>query len=95
MKFTAVGNVIRHSGSRAGISRIRWDNTGFYSADPVPMEDMTKTSLQLGSTYNFDLPGYTITLQTASTDGEDHQVLVFSWLDAQGEPIHQAVDISD
>ena len=37
----------------------------------------------------------TITLQTASIDGEDRQVLVFSWLDAQGEPVHQAVDLTD
>ena len=36
-----------------------------------------------------------ITLQTASINGEDHQILVFSWLDAEGRPIHQAVDISD
>ena len=94
MKFTAVRNVIRHSGSRAGISRIRWDNTGFDPADPVPMEDVTKTSLQLGFTYNFDLPGYTITLQTASIEGEEHQVLVFSWLDEDGKPQHQAVAVS-
>ncbi|MCH7573905.1 MAG: hypothetical protein IIA59_02160 [Candidatus Marinimicrobia bacterium] len=37
----------------------------------------------------------TITLQTASIDGEDRQVLVFSWLDEEGKPVHQAVDISD
>ena len=62
MKFTAVGNVIRHSGSRAGISRIRWDNAGCDPANPEePGEDVTKTSIQLGFTYNFDLPGYTIT----------------------------------
>lgn len=36
-----------------------------------------------------------ITLQTASINGKDHQILVFSWLDEQGEPIHQAVDISN
>lgn len=36
-----------------------------------------------------------ITLQTASINGKDHQILVFSWLDARGEPIHQAVDISN
>ena len=95
MKFTAVGNVIRHSGSRAGISRIWWDNAGFDPANPeVPGEDVTKTSIQLGFTYNFDLPGYTITRQTARIDGEEHQILVFSWLDEQGEPIHQLVSIS-
>ena len=37
----------------------------------------------------------TITLQTASIDGEDHQVLVFSWLDAQGEPVHTTVDVTN
>ena len=42
------------------------------------------------------LPGTSmITLQTASVNGKDHQILVFSWLDEEGNPIHQAVDISN
>lgn len=36
-----------------------------------------------------------ITLQTASINGKDHQILVFSWLNDDGNPIHQAVVISD
>ena len=36
-----------------------------------------------------------ITLQTASINGKDRQILVFSWLNDEGNPIHQAVDISD
>ena len=35
-----------------------------------------------------------ITLQTASINGEEHQLLVFSWLDSQGEPVSQAVEIT-
>ncbi|MCH7575696.1 MAG: hypothetical protein IIA59_11295 [Candidatus Marinimicrobia bacterium] len=38
-------------------------------------------------------PTITITLQTASIDGEDRQVLVFSWLDSSGKPVHQAVEL--
>ena len=48
-----------------------------------------------GAIWKLEPETVTITLQTASIDGEDHQVLVFSWLDAQGKPVHQAVDITD
>ena len=48
-----------------------------------------------GAIWNLEPETITITLQTASIDGEEREVLVFSWLDAQGEPVHQAVDISD
>jgi len=48
-----------------------------------------------GAIWKLEPETITITLQTASIDGEEHQILVFSWLDEQGEPIHQAVDISD
>lgn len=48
-----------------------------------------------GAIWQLEPETVTITLRTASIDGEDHQVLVFSWLDEQGEPVHQAVDISD
>ena len=48
-----------------------------------------------GAIWKLEPETITITLQTASIDGEEHQVLVFSWLDADGEPVHQAVDVSD
>ncbi|MBA7568139.1 hypothetical protein ES708_09860 [subsurface metagenome] len=48
-----------------------------------------------GAIWNLEPETITITLQTSSVDGHDHQILVFSWLDEQGEPIHQAVEISD
>ncbi len=48
-----------------------------------------------GAIWKLEPETITITLQTASIDGEDHQVLVFSWLDSNGEPVHQAVDVSD
>ncbi len=48
-----------------------------------------------GAIWKLEPETITITLQTASIEGKDRQVLVFSWLDAQGEPVHQAVDISD
>ncbi len=48
-----------------------------------------------GAIWKLEPETVTITLQTASIGGEERQLLVFSWLDAQGEPIHQAVDISD
>ncbi len=48
-----------------------------------------------GAIWNLEPEMIMITLQTASINGKDHQILVFSWLNEQGEPIHQAVDISD
>ena len=48
-----------------------------------------------GAIWNLEPETITITLQTASVDGEERQLLVFSWLNEQGEPIHQAVDVSD
>ena len=48
-----------------------------------------------GAIWKLEPETITITLQTASIDGEEHQVLVFSWLDADGEPVHQAVNITD
>ncbi|MCH7576116.1 MAG: PEGA domain-containing protein [Candidatus Marinimicrobia bacterium] len=48
-----------------------------------------------GAIWKLEPETITITLQTASIEGEDRQVLVFSWLDAQGKPVHQAIDISD
>ncbi len=48
-----------------------------------------------GAIWKLEPETITITLQTASINGQDHQILVFSWLDGQGETIHQAVDISD
>jgi len=48
-----------------------------------------------GAIWQLEPDTITITLQTASIDGEDRQELVFSWLDAEGGPVHQAVDISD
>ena len=48
-----------------------------------------------GAIWKLEPETITITLQTASINGEDHQVLVFSWLDEQGEPVHQVVEISD
>ena len=48
-----------------------------------------------GAIWKLEPETITITLQTASIDGKDHQILVFSWLDEQGEPIHQAVAISE
>ena len=95
MKFTAVGNSYKIIWTEGRISLIKRGDRSITPANRAGTENATKTSLQLGITYNFDLPGYTITLQTASIDGEEHQILVFSWLDAQGEPVHQAVDVSD
>ena len=48
-----------------------------------------------GAIWKLEPETITITLQTASINGQDHQILVFSWLDAEGRPIHQAVDISN
>ena len=48
-----------------------------------------------GAIWKLEPETITITLQTASIGGEEHQILVFSWLDESGKPIHQAVDISD
>ncbi|MBW8036705.1 MAG: PEGA domain-containing protein [Planctomycetes bacterium] len=48
-----------------------------------------------GAIWKLEPETVTITLQTASIDGRDRELLVFSWLDEQGEPIHQAVDMSD
>ncbi len=46
-----------------------------------------------GAIWKLEPETITITLQTASINGEEHQLLVFSWLDTQGGPIHQSVDI--
>ena len=48
-----------------------------------------------GAIWNLEPETVMITLQTANINGKDHQVLVFSWLDEEGKPIHQAVNISD
>ena len=48
-----------------------------------------------GAIWKLEPETITITLQTASIDGEERELLVFSWLDAKGEAVHQAVDISD
>ncbi len=48
-----------------------------------------------GAIWKLEPETITITLQTVSIDGEERDLLVFSWLDAQGEPVHQAVDISE
>ncbi len=61
LEITMVRNVYGKLWLEAGISSIRWDNPGFDPADPVPTVNATKTSIQLGFYYNFDLPGYTIT----------------------------------
>ncbi len=48
-----------------------------------------------GAIWQLEPETITITLQTVSINGQDHQILVFSWLDEEGRPIHQAVDISN
>ena len=48
-----------------------------------------------GALWQLEPETITITLQTVSIEGKDRQVLVFSWLDEQGEPVHQAVDMLD
>ncbi len=46
-----------------GVSRIWWANAGFNPAEPEAgsLENVKKTSLNVGFYYNFDLPGYSIT----------------------------------
>ncbi|MBA7613665.1 hypothetical protein ES703_20919 [subsurface metagenome] len=45
------------------VSRIWWANAGFSPAEPESgnLEDVSKTSLNVGFYYNFDFPGYSIT----------------------------------
>jgi len=46
-----------------GVSMISWENSGFDPAEPeAGGTDVEKTSFTFGFTYNFDLPGYNITL---------------------------------
>ena len=60
LEFTLVRNVYRKLWLEAGISRIQWDNAGFDPANPAATKNVSKTSLELGFFYNFELPGYSI-----------------------------------